>query len=48
MTGAVRRGPAVAPQPTYQVRQDASGLAVRRDEPRTLRTNAARARPTRT
>lgn len=43
-TGAVRRGPAVVPQPTYEVRETASGVEVRRDEPRTLRLNPARPR----
>ncbi len=38
-TGAVRRGPAAAPQPVYEV--DASGeqLRIRRDEPGALRSN---------
>lgn len=42
-SGAVRRGPAVVEQPVYQVREDAGGLAVRRDENRALRTNSVKA-----
>jgi nitrite reductase/ring-hydroxylating ferredoxin subunit/uncharacterized membrane protein len=38
-SGAVRRGPAVVPQPTYQVREGANGIDVRRDEDRALRAN---------
>lgn len=44
-TGAVRGGPAVAPQPTYEVRAGEAGVEVRRSEPRRLRTNSTRARP---
>jgi nitrite reductase/ring-hydroxylating ferredoxin subunit/uncharacterized membrane protein len=40
VTGAVRRGPATVPQPTYELRTAAGGVEVRRDEPRALRTNA--------
>ncbi|HWG73641.1 MAG TPA: Rieske (2Fe-2S) protein [Acidimicrobiales bacterium] len=35
--GEVRRGPAVVPQPTYQVRAVSGQVEVRRDEPRSLR-----------
>lgn len=38
-TGTVVRGPATARQPVYQVRRGGAGWQVRRDEPRTLRTN---------
>jgi nitrite reductase/ring-hydroxylating ferredoxin subunit/uncharacterized membrane protein len=41
-TGAVRRGPAVVPQPVYEVRGSDEELEVRRDEPRSLRTNSVR------
>jgi nitrite reductase/ring-hydroxylating ferredoxin subunit/uncharacterized membrane protein len=44
VTGAVRRGPAVAPQPTYEVRHVGSNVEVRRNEPRSLRTNSTRPR----
>jgi nitrite reductase/ring-hydroxylating ferredoxin subunit len=40
--GGVRRGPAVAPQPVYDVRVEADGIDVRRDEPRSLRVNPVR------
>ena len=43
-SGAVRRGPATVPQPTYQVREAAGGLEVRRHELRSLRTNSVRGR----
>lgn len=42
-TGAVRQGPAVVPQPVYEVREDADGVSVRREEPRALRSDSARA-----
>lgn len=38
-TGAVRRGPATQPQPVYETRVANGMVEVRRDEPRTLRTN---------
>jgi nitrite reductase/ring-hydroxylating ferredoxin subunit/uncharacterized membrane protein len=38
-TGEVRRGPAVVPQPVYEVRETGDTIEVRRDEPRALRTN---------
>lgn len=38
-TGAVRRGPATRPQPTYEVRERDGGVEVRREEDRSLRTN---------
>lgn len=38
--GAVCNGPATRPQPTYQVRERAGRVSVRRDEPRSLRSNA--------
>jgi uncharacterized membrane protein len=41
-TGAVQRGPAVVPQPVYQVRDVTGGIQVRRDEPRSLRLNSVR------
>lgn len=41
-TGAVRRGPATVAQPVYEVRGGGSGLEVRREEPRSLRTNSVR------
>jgi nitrite reductase/ring-hydroxylating ferredoxin subunit/uncharacterized membrane protein len=42
-TGAVRRGPAVVPQPVYEVRDSGEDLLeVRRDEPRSLRLNSVR------
>ena len=41
-SGAVRRGPAVVPQPVYAVRDGDQGLEVRRDEPRSLRVNSVR------
>ncbi|MDQ6837539.1 MAG: Rieske 2Fe-2S domain-containing protein [Actinomycetota bacterium] len=44
-SGAVRRGPAVVAQPTYEVRHVGSSVEVRRSEPRTLRTNSTRPRP---
>jgi nitrite reductase/ring-hydroxylating ferredoxin subunit/uncharacterized membrane protein len=44
-TGAVRGGPAVVAQPTYEVRQTGSTTEVRRREPRSLRTNSTRPRP---
>lgn len=40
-TGAVRRGPATQPQPVYETRVIAGQLEVRRNEPRSLRTNSA-------
>ncbi len=40
-TGAVRRGPATQPQPIYETRVVAGQLEVRRNEPRSLRTNSA-------
>ena len=43
-TGAVRQGPAVVPQPTYETRQRGPGVEVRRAEPRSLRTNSTRPR----
>lgn len=42
-TGEVRRGPAVVPQPVYEVSDAGDGLRVRREEPRALRTNPAQA-----
>ncbi len=39
LTGAVRRGPASVPQPTYEVRNHGGVLEVRRREERALRTN---------
>ena len=44
LSGAVEKGPAVAPQPTYETRVTPDGLFVKRDEVRTLRINPARAR----
>ncbi len=44
-TGAVRRGPAVVPQPTYEARSVGRRMQVRRTEPRGLRTNSTRPRP---
>jgi nitrite reductase/ring-hydroxylating ferredoxin subunit/uncharacterized membrane protein len=41
VTGDVRRGPAVRPQPTYQVREAADRIQVRRVEERALRVNPA-------
>lgn len=38
-TGRVRRGPATRPQPTYEVRETAGRVEVRRAEQRSLRTN---------
>ncbi|HEX4519116.1 MAG TPA: Rieske 2Fe-2S domain-containing protein [Gaiellaceae bacterium] len=43
LDGSVRSGPAVAPQPCYEVRQTDDGLEVRRREARSLRVNPARA-----
>jgi nitrite reductase/ring-hydroxylating ferredoxin subunit/uncharacterized membrane protein len=40
--GEVRRGPATMPQPVYEVRTQDGHLQVRRDEPRSLRTNPVR------
>jgi nitrite reductase/ring-hydroxylating ferredoxin subunit len=40
--GEVRRGPATMPQPVYEVRTHDGQLQVRRDEPRSLRTNPVR------
>ena len=42
VTGGVRRGPAVVPQPVYEVRDGSHGTEVRRQEPRALRTNSVR------
>jgi nitrite reductase/ring-hydroxylating ferredoxin subunit len=44
VTGRVEDGPAVAPQPVYEVRIDEGSLYVRRSEPRGLRVNPTRAR----
>jgi nitrite reductase/ring-hydroxylating ferredoxin subunit/uncharacterized membrane protein len=41
--GSVRSGPAVAPQPLYEVRRTEAGLEVRRREVRSLRVNPVRA-----
>lgn len=41
-SGAVRRGPAVVPQPAYLVRGSGEHLQARRDEPRALRLNSVR------
>jgi uncharacterized membrane protein len=41
-TGNVRRGPATVPQPVYEVRAQADGLQVRREESRSLRLNSVR------
>jgi nitrite reductase/ring-hydroxylating ferredoxin subunit/uncharacterized membrane protein len=38
-SGQVRRGPAVVAQPTYQTSEADGYLQIRRDEPRSLRTN---------
>jgi nitrite reductase/ring-hydroxylating ferredoxin subunit/uncharacterized membrane protein len=46
-SGEVRRGPAVVPQPTYQVREGADGIDVRRDEARALRQNTTHPDPPR-
>jgi len=40
-TGAVRRGPATQPQPVYETRVVGGQIEVRRNEPRSLRTNSA-------
>jgi nitrite reductase/ring-hydroxylating ferredoxin subunit/uncharacterized membrane protein len=40
--GQVRRGPAVAAQPSYDVRHEGTEIKVRRDEPRALRANSVR------
>jgi nitrite reductase/ring-hydroxylating ferredoxin subunit len=40
--GSVRSGPAVAPQPSYEVRKTDDGLEVRRREARSLRVNPTR------
>jgi nitrite reductase/ring-hydroxylating ferredoxin subunit/uncharacterized membrane protein len=40
--GSVRSGPAVAPQPVYEVRTTKAGLEVRRQEVRSLRVNPVR------
>ena len=40
--GSVQSGPAVAPQPAYEVRETAEGLQVRRSESRSLRVNPVR------
>jgi nitrite reductase/ring-hydroxylating ferredoxin subunit/uncharacterized membrane protein len=40
-TGAVRRGPATQPQSVYETRVVAGQVEVRRNEPRSLRTNSA-------
>ncbi len=40
-TGAVRRGPATQPQPVYETRVIDDQVEVRRNEPRSLRTNSA-------
>lgn len=45
-TGAVRRGPATAPQPAYQVRIHGGQVEVRRDEPAMLRRSFRSAIPT--
>ena len=37
--GSVQSGPAVAPQPAYEVRETPEGLQVRRSESRSLRVN---------
>ena len=42
-TGAVRRGPAVVGQPVYETSESADGVKVRREEPRSLRANSAKA-----
>lgn len=39
-TGMVRRGPASAPQPVYEVDDNDGRLSIRRDEPGSLRANA--------
>ncbi|MGH3744952.1 MAG: Rieske 2Fe-2S domain-containing protein [Mycobacteriales bacterium] len=39
VTGAVRRGPATRPQPTYEVREREGRVEVRRQEARSLRAN---------
>ncbi len=39
-TGRVRRGPAAAPQPVYDVDDSDGQLSIRRDEPGSLRVNA--------
>jgi nitrite reductase/ring-hydroxylating ferredoxin subunit/uncharacterized membrane protein len=42
-TGAVRRGPAAAPQPVYDVQVDGDVVRIRRDEPGGLRANVTTA-----
>jgi nitrite reductase/ring-hydroxylating ferredoxin subunit/uncharacterized membrane protein len=44
-TGAVRRGPATVPQPTYELRLGPEGTEARREEQRALRTNTSRVAP---
>ncbi len=39
-SGAVERGPASVPQPTYEIRSEGSGVELRRSEPRALRRRA--------
>lgn len=41
-TGSVRQGPAVVGQPAYEVRETDEGISVRRDEPRSLRSNSSK------
>jgi Rieske Fe-S protein len=41
-TGFVHRGPATVPQPVYEVRAQANGVQVRREESRSLRLNSVR------
>ncbi|MGH3494444.1 MAG: Rieske (2Fe-2S) protein, partial [Sciscionella sp.] len=41
-TGAVEQGPAAAEQPVYEVRETEGGIEVRRDEPRSLRSETVR------
>jgi nitrite reductase/ring-hydroxylating ferredoxin subunit len=42
VTGAVRRGPATAPQPVYEVARTGAGLRIKRNEKGDLRRNPVR------